>query len=502
ALRRRKEIAVRLALGVSRRRLVAQLLTESVLLALLGGAAGLLVARWGGAILRAQLLPKSASFPILSDFRTMLFAGAAALVVGVLAGLAPVLQSGHLRLGEDLRSGGRDGTPGHSRLRTALLVLQGGLSVVLLVGAGLFVRSLHNVRSLPLGWQPDSVLIVNVNLRGVRLDSARDVNLRESLLEAARVIPGVTHATRTIMVPFQGEWDQDIYVAGIDSTARLGIFTLNAISPEYFSTMGTPILHGRGFTAADRAGAPPVMVVSQAMAHALWPGRDALGQCARLGADTVPCTYVVGVAQTEVQQTLGSPDPGLQYYLPVTQVRPPFAGGLLVRTSASAATFAETVRRSLQHLLPGDAYVTVTPFSDVLSDQTRSWRLGATMFLVFGLLALVLAAVGLYGVIAYGVAQRTREMGIRIALGASLRDVLSLVVGQGLRVTAAGVGLGALVAFVAAPRVQPLLFQESPRDPFVYAAVAAALLLVALAASLLPARRAARVDPQEALRAE
>jgi predicted permease len=422
------------------------------------------------------------------------------LVSGLLTGVAPLLQSGRVRLGEELRSGGRDGTTGHSRTRTVLLVVQGALSVILLVGAGLFVRSLHNARSVHLGWDPHPVLIVELNMRGVELDSARAVALRESVLEAAQAIPGVTHASRMVTVPFQSEWDQDLHVAGIDSVTLLGMFTLNAVTPDYFATMGTRILRGRGITPEDRSNAPRVMVVSEAMARKLWPGRDPLGECVRVGADTVPCTYVVGVAETAIQQDLGS-DPGLQYYLPSAQVHPQ-SGGFFVRTSGDAASLAETVRRTLQRLLPGEAYVTVTPFSDVLSDQTSSWRLGATMFVAFGLLALVLATVGLYGVIAYGVAQRTREMGIRLALGASMRDVLALVVGQGLRVTAAGVLLGVLVAFVAGPRVQPLLFQVSPRDPFVYAGVAAVLLLVAVAASLLPARRAARVDPQEALRAE
>ncbi len=500
AMRRRKEIAVRLALGVSRGRLLAQLLTESLLLALLGGAAGLLVAHWGGALLRAQLVAQTAAMPVLSDPRTIAFAALAALAVGVLAGLAPALLARRVHPGDELRSGGRGDSPGRARVRSALLVLQAALSVVLLVGAGLFVRSLHNARALRLGFEPDSVLIVQLDMRGTALDSAHAVALRQALLETARSIPGVSHAARTGTVPFQSEADQDLYVAGIDSVASLGVFTYNPVSPDYFATMGTRILRGRGFTATDGEAAPPVMVVSQAMARKLWPSKDALGQCVRLGADTAPCSTVVGIVENTTELDFGA-DPGLHYYLPSAQHHPEY-GGLFVRTRGSAAPLAEAVRRRLQPLAPGNAYVTVTPFADVVGNELQSWRLGASLFVLFGLLALTLAGIGLYGVIAYNVAQRTRELGIRVALGAGVREVVSLVVGQGVRITAAGVLLGLLVAFAAARRIEPLLFGESARDPLVFGGVAAALLGVAVLAALLPARRAARVDPQEALRSE
>ncbi len=389
ALRRRREIAIRLALGVSRARLLSQLFTESVLLAVLGGLAGVLVADWGGAVLRAQFLAKSSEVSVMGDTRTLLFGGVAAVCAGLLTGLAPALTQ-HADVAGDLKAGAREGTFQRSRVRIALLVLQGALSVVLLVGAGLFVRSLRHVRVIPLGYDVDTVLLVDLNLRGTQLDSGRNVELRRELLETAQAIPGVEHASRQLTVPFWSTWNMDLHVAGIDSVHRLGEFDLNAVTPQYFSTLGTRLLRGRGIEAQDGEHAPRVMVVSQAMAKTLWPGRDPLGQCVRVGADTAPCSYVVGVAENIKSQQLGD-DPGLFYYLSTAQWHPG-QGGLFIRTRGEATRYVETIRRRLQQLMPGAAYVTVTPLRDILGEQTRSWQLGATMFLAFGALALALAA--------------------------------------------------------------------------------------------------------------
>ena len=503
ALRRRREIAVRIALGVSRARLLSQLFTESVLLAVLGGAAGLLVAQFGGRVLRAELLPRTAETTVLSDPRTLLFVGVAALAAGLLTGLTPVLQLRRADLTGDLKAGVREGGVVRSRTRVALLVLQGTLSVVLLVGAGLFVRSLRNVRTVRLGYDVDPVLIVDLQMRGVNLDSAAAVALRTRLLDGARTIPGVAHAARRVTVPFWSMWNTDLHVAGIDSVERLGEFDLNAVSAEYFATMGTRILRGRGIAETDVAGAPRVMVVAQSMAKALWPGREALGQCVRVGSDTVPCTTVVGIAEDIKAQELGDSASSRYYYYYLSAVQfNPDAGGLFVRTLGPAAAGEETVRRRLQALMPGVSYVTVTPFSEILGNRTQAWRLGATMFTVFGALALALAAIGLYSVIAYNVAQRTQEMGVRLALGAQARDVVRLVLRDGLRLAVVGVVLGGAVALVVSRWVRPLLFGVSPRDPLVFGGVAVALLAVAGLASAIPARRAARVDPMQALRTE
>src|SRR5947207_1778131 len=309
ALRRRREIAVRLALGVSRARLLSQLFTESVLLALLGGLAGVVVAEWGGAVLRAQFLAKSSEVSVMGDTRTLLFGGVAALCAGLLTGLAPALTQ-QADVAGDLKAGAREGTFQRSRVRIALLVLQGALSVVLLVGAGLFVRSLRHVRVIPLGYDVDPVLLVDLNLRGTQLDSARNVALRRELLETAQAIPGVEHASRQLTVPFWNFRDLDLHVGGIDSVHRLGDFSQNAVTPEYCSTLRPRLLRGRGIEAQDGAHTPRVMVVSDAMAKTLWPGRDPIGQCVKVGADTAPCTYVVGVAENIKSEQLGD-DPGL-----------------------------------------------------------------------------------------------------------------------------------------------------------------------------------------------
>ena len=500
ALRRRREIALRLALGVTRGRLLRQLFTESVLLAVLGGAAGLLIAHWGGAALRTFLLEKSEAAAGFRDPRTILFAGGAALVVGLLTGLAPVFQARRADLTTDLKSGEREGTYRGSRTRTALLVLQGALSVILLVGAGLFVRSLRNVQSVRLGYDVDPILLVNLQMRGEKVDSAAGVALRHRLLEAARATPGVENASLQVAVPFWSNWSVSLHVEGIDSVSRLGQFDLNAVTSEYFKTVGTRVVRGRGITDQDVAGSPKVIVVSEAMGKVLWPGKDPIGQCIRVNADTVPCTYVVGIAENIKEQSIGA-DSGYYYYLPWAQFSPT-SGGLVVRTRGDAVKLKDVVRARLQREMPGASYVTTTPFSEIIGSQKRSWQLGATMFAAFGAMALLLAAIGLYSVISYNVAQRTRELGVRRALGAQAADAVRLVVTDGLRLAAVGVGLGAAAAFWAGKWVKPLLFEVSPRDPVVFTFVAALLVAVALAASWIPALRASRVDPSVALRSE
>jgi predicted permease len=500
AIRRRREIAVRLALGVSRGRLVSQLLTESLLLALLGGAAAMLVAQWGGAVLRARLMPQSAPSVVFRDGRTIAFTVAAALVVGVLTGLAPVLQAQRANLTSDLKSGAREGTFHRSPVRAGLLLLQGALSVVLLVGAGLFVQSLRNVQSKRLGFDVDPVAMINLNMRGVELDSLKKIELRNRLLERATHIPGVQHASLQATTPFWGMWSAGLHVDGIDTVGKLGQFDLNAVSPDYFATMGTRLIRGRFISATDTPEAQRVVVVSEAMAKTLWPGRDAIGQCIRVGADTTPCTYVVGIAENIKEREL-SDDPGLFYYLPAAQFNPQ-TGGLVLRTRGNAADYLEPIRRELQREMPGASYVTVTPFATILGGETKSWKLGTTTFVAFGILALVIAAIGLYSVIAYNVAQRTHEMGVRVALGAQARDVVRLVLSEGMRLGVAGVVLGTGIALLAGKWVKPLLFEQSPRDPLVFGVVTVVLLGVTLLASWIPARRASQVEPNVALRSD
>ncbi len=500
ALRRRREIALRVALGISRGRLLLQLLTESLLLALLGGAAGLVIAQWGGHVMRAALLGKStADASTVTDTRLIAAVAVLAAISGLLSGIAPAFGAVRGDVATALKAGSREGIVQRSRLRFGLLVAQAALSVVLLVGAGLFLRSLTNVRNVRLGYDADRLVFISLNSRGVKLDSVQKTALRDRLEQKARSLPGVENATQALTVPFWMTWQVELFVPGIDSVAKLGNFTLQAGSPTFFATMGTRILRGRAFTDADRPNAPRVMVVGESMAKKLWPNEDAIGKCVKVDADSVPCSMVIGVAEDVRRGSLAETE--MHYYLPIAQFHPQ-ESGLFVRVHGAPEDQVEALRRALQSLMPGASYVTAVPMSDIIAPEMRSWRLGATMFAIFGALALVLASIGLYSVIAYNVAQRTHEMGVRVALGAQVGDVVSLIVREGLRVVLPGVLLGSLIALAAGKWVAPLLFNVSPKDPSVLIAVVATLTLTAVAASLAPALKAARVDPNEALRAD
>ncbi len=501
AIRRKREIAVRLALGISRRRLLGQCLIEALVLSTVGSVAGLLIAQWGGAGIRRLFAPGGTSLDVLTDWRTLGVASVIALVAGLLTGLAPALVAARGDVAGSLKAGAREGSYHRSRTRSALLVGQGALSVVLLVGAGVFVRSLERVNALRLGYDVEPVLLAEPNLRGMRSENGEQIALGRKVLLAAQAIPGVEHAAWVGSIPFYSISGTGLHVEGIDSVRRLGRFSYENATSDYFATMGTRIVRGRPFTALDRAGTPLVGVVSESMARVLWPGRDALGQCMRVGADTMPCTTVIGIAEDAIQRSLID-DKRFHYYLPIEQFRENEGFALLVRMTGDASRQVESVRRELQKLMPGQAYVTVRPLRELVDAQRRSWQFGATMFVAFGALALLVAAVGLYGVIAYNVAQRMHELGVRIALGAQAGDVIRLVVSQGLRFALTGIAVGATLAFFAGTWLQPLLFQQSARDPLVFGGVATLLLAVALLASLFPARKAAQADPNTALRTD
>jgi predicted permease len=507
AVHRRREIALRLALGVSRARLLQQLMTETLLLALLGGLVGLAIAQWSGQALHTLFLTAAGAGAgaVATDTRTLFFTAAVTLILALLTGLAPALQALRADVAGTLKAGARDSGYGTSRLRTTLLLFQAALSVILLVGAGLFVRSLTNVREYRLGYDVEPTLFAGANLRGVELNNVERSALADRMLAAAVGMPGVHSATLAVSVPFAGNEGRGApFVPGVDSVARLGRFILQAASPDYFETVGTRIVRGRGFTDLDRAGAQPVIAVSQSMARALWPDDDALGKQLRFGSDTMPFLTVVGVAEDmRGLQLTGAPE--LWYFLPVAQYRMLFGASqprLFVRVEGSGADHVERVRQRLQREMPGAAYVTVIPFRALVAPEQRAWEFGATMFVAFAALALVLAAIGLYSVCAYGVAQRTRELGVRIALGASTASVVRLVLHQGAVFAVAGIAIGGAAALLASRWIEPLLFAASARDPVVYAGVATILLLVALVATLRPALRATRVDPTIALRAE
>jgi putative ABC transport system permease protein len=500
AVKRRREIALRLALGVSRGRLIRQLLTESLALATLGGTLGLLIAKWGGASLRALFLPPDAPTAVITDRRTLVVALLVTVGAALLTGLLPALQALRGDLARALAAGGRDAGSQPSRARMSLLLFQAALSMVLLVGAGLFVRSLQNVHAMRLGYDLRPVVFVAEDPRGVKLTSVEAMALEQRLVDEARTIPGVTDATPAVSVPFWSNEGRGLSVPGVDSVNLRGRFLLQAGAPDYFRTVGTRIVRGRAFDRRDVANGPPVVVVSEGMARALWRGADPLGKCIRIGADTAPCTTVIGVAEDMRLRSL-TDEREYTYYLPIAQYGGP-AYSLFVRVAGDAADYSEIVRRRLQRLMPGASYVTAQPLRTLVDPNMRSWQFGATMFVAFGGLALTLAAIGLYSVIAYGVAQRQQELGVRIALGASRAHVVRLVMGSGVRLVVAGVLIGTAIALWAGRWLAALLFQQSPRDPAIYAVGAATLLGVAVAATVVPALGASRVDPNVALRAE
>jgi putative ABC transport system permease protein len=361
-----------------------------------------------------------------------------------------------------------------------------------------------------MGYDIRPVLYAEGNLRGAQLAPAEQNALAERLLVAARSTPGITSATLTVSVPFwSNEGRGAPVVPGVDSTARMGRFLLQAGSPSYFETMGTRILQGRGFTEADRATSERVLIVTESMARVLWPGQNPIGKQLRFrsfgpGPDTVPFSTVVGVAEDMVGRTI-SDSREFWYYMPIAQYMAFYGQAsptVFARVSGEAGDNVEALRRRLQSEMPGAAYVNVMPLENLVSPQQRTWRFGATMFVAFGALALVLAAIGLYSVIAYAVAQRTQELSVRIALGASVGDVIRMIVRQGVAFALAGIAIGSLIALWASHWIEPLLFNQKARDPVIFAAVGVVLLAVAVAATLRPAIRATRVDPTVALRGD
>jgi len=504
---RRRELAVRRALGGTRARLIQQMLSETSLLTALGTVVGLMSAELTAGMLRRTVTRFTDDASVLTDMRTLVFALTIMVVTTLLAGVVPALSAGSDDLADSLKAGAREGTYRHSRARVALLLLQTTLSTTLLVGAGLFIRSLRQVRAVPLGYDVTPIAYIEASSRGPHATARQVLDLESRLVAGAVAIPGVERATPVISVPFWSTERAPIFVPGVDSADRLGRFLIQAASPDYFATVGTRIVRGRGLTSADRAGARPVAVVSEAMATTLWHSDDPIGKCFRIGSDTMPCTTVVGVAEN-VRARVASLGGGMDliYYLPIEQYvasnGPPPMLALFARVHGRADDYAERLRARLQPLMPAPIYLTVRPFHEIVDPTMQSWAAGAKMFVLFGVLALALAAVGLYAVIAFAVAQRTQEIGVRIALGARARDVLALIVGHGIRVTLAGLATGVLIALAAGRAIAPLLFHVSPRDPLVYGIVAATLMVVGVAASLIPAMRASRVDANLALRAE
>jgi predicted permease len=511
AVRRRREIAVRIALGISRRRLAGQTLIESGLLALAAGAAAILVGGWTGVALRRFLLPQIHWSDSIVDWRLVLMTTLIAVVAAFATGLAPLSQASHLDVSDALKSG-RDTTVRGRRLRTSLVVAQTALAVVLLAGAGLFVQSLRRVLGVDLGYDVSRLAIAEpyfVDDYGGK-DESRTKQVSDALEEVARRIalsPDVDGAALSYVSPMGGYLLTGVKIPGIDSVPKLNNETpsMNAVSPEYLRVTGMRLVRGRTITSSDVAGTPPVMVINETMARMVWPHDDPIAKIIEpFGARGLPYT-VVGIV-TDAHRVRVVEGQTMQFYVPLAQAS--LTGGkghatsLIVRARENRMASAIAATEGAVRAVMPSAAPNVQPLNGWIQEQFRTWRIGATLFSALGALALVVAALGVYGVISYDVGQRTHEMGIRIALGAQPATVVGLVVGQGAWTTAIGLGVGLALALGAGRLISSLLYETSPSNPVVLLAVAVIMLAVAVLASLLPARRAAMVDPSIALRAE
>jgi predicted permease len=513
AVRRRREVAVRLALGAGRRRLLQLLLTESLTLAALGGAAGLAIAWLTAQFMRGVLLSdvEWTSSPV--DGRVLAVTAVIALGVGILTGLVPALRASRPDLTSSLKSGVREGGMQGAKLRAALSVAQAALSIVLLAGAGLFAKSLSSLRSLDLGMQPGSMLVVSPRWAAIApgdsaaqaAERARRERVLADALDQVRRLHGIEAASLAIGLPFRSGYQQFLRVPGWDSIPHAGgDASVSAVTSGYFASAGTRLLGGRVFTAADRVGSEPVAIVSDLMARTLWPKGDAIGQCLYTSptrTDNTICARIVGIV-ADVHRFRLREKPSMHYYIPFGQERGMGGTYLVMRPHGDPSTAIPELRTLVQRLDPTIEFVDASTLQSDIDPEARPWRLGATVFGMMGVLALLVAAVGLYSVMSYLVAQRTHELGVRIALGASGGNIVAIVLRSSVGMTLLGIGIGLGLALAAGRFIEPLLYGTSSRDAGVLGGVSAAMLAVAVMAAVIPAMRAKRTDPMEALRAD
>jgi putative ABC transport system permease protein len=499
---RAQEITVRLALGASRGRVMRQLLTESVVLALAGGALGALIAAWSLPLL-ATLAPASVrdvhatlSVPVI------VFSCLLSLVTGVIFGCVPALQSARAHVAESLRTMGRltDGVRG-KRIRQALIVAECAASVVLLIVAGLLIRSFVSLRHVDPGFDSGHLQTARLDLPAVRYtEPERQAQFFDQLLERLKASPGTAAVAAAARLPFvSGNSARGITLdhafSGEGPSAGIRI-----VSAGYFEVMGQRVLHGREFTDRDRERAPLVGVINETMARRYWPGQDALGHRFKIGDTDEPWIEIVGIVADVKHASLREP-PAAEFYQPYPQAPWTFMT-LVVRTPLSKAAVAATLEQALAAVDPAMPVPIVQPMSDRITGSVAIDRFQMIGLAAFASVALALAAVGLYGVMSYVVSRRTREIGLRIALGASPREILRLVMTESLRLTITGLGIGLVMAGVAARALRGWLFGVAPADPLTFVSVVVVLGIVAALATYVPARRAMGVDPMASVRSE
>lgn len=511
AAARQKETAIRTALGATRSRLVGQFLTESLLLAALGGGGGLLLAFFGMKLLVA-LMPANLSQAkgINIDAKVLGFTLLISLLTGVVFGLVPALQASRPDLNESLKEGGK-GTAGVARsgVRSLLVVVEVVMALVLLICAGLLINSFLRLRNVNPGFNADNLLTMKVVLpRSKYPDAPRRTAFYNELLQRVESLPGVQSAGIITNLPltFKGN-NMGITIEGRPEPPpdERPIVISRAVNSDYFRTMNIPLLKGRQFSPQDTPDTPGVVIVSEATVRQFWPGEDAIGKRIKLGAldSDEPWLSVAGIVG-DVRQFEMDIAPKPQVYFPYTQMPYTFLAprDLVVRTNVDPLSLAAAVRNEVWAVDKDQPVSNISTMEEILSTSVSRQRFSTLLLAIFATVALVLAAVGIYGVINYSVTQRTHEIGIRMALGASSRDMLKLVAWQGFKLVSIGVSIGLVLAFILTRLMQSLLFGVSATDPVTFAALSAVLVTVAMLASYIPARRATKVDPMVALRYE
>ena len=506
ATARTKEMAIRTALGASRRRVIRQLLTESLLLASMGGATGLLLGSLGVDLIVAVSPPDTPRLAEIGmDAQVFGYTLAISLLTGILFGLAPALQASKPDLNEALKEGGRSGSDGSrlSRVRGVLVVAEVALSLLVLIGAGLLIKSFARLQDVKPGFDPSNLLTFSISLYDKKYgESANRIQFSDQLIARLKSLPGVEGVALANDFPIWGV-DMTSYPtiegrdsANADDRFLTGRHTVNA---DYFKAMGIPLLKGRDFTSADREGAAAVTIINETAARRIWPDEDAIGKRFKFGGEKSPWLEVIGVI-ADVKHNGLDGEPSLETYVTFPQLPVPYMN-VAVRAS-DPTSLAAAVRREVQAIDKDQPIYDVSTMGKILSESVAPRRLSMVLFSLFAAVALMLAAVGIYGVMSYSVTQRTREIGIRMALGANHTNVVQMIVRQGMTLTLVGIGIGLAAAFGLSRLMSSLLYGVSVTDPLTFVAISLLLAAVALLANYVPARRATKVDPMVALRYE
>ena len=510
AAAREKEIALRLALGASRFRLTRQFLTESVLLAFLGAGLGLLLALAGVRVLKTFVPSMILQIQAINiDARVLLFTASIALLTGIVFGLAPAMHAFDSNLNDSLKEGGRDSAVSRkgNQLRGLLVIGEVAVSFILLIVAGLLINSFLHLRNPDPGFRTDHLLTMKVDLSELKYpDGQRRSVFFDEALRHIRALPGVQSVAVAGNLPFTYNGDSaSIAVEGIPDPPpdQWPDVIYRAIGPGYFSTMGIPVIRGRDFTDQDKADSKKVVVISEKTAQHYWPGQDPIGKRLKTGATTshAPWREVIGVVK-DVRQNDFIAQPKMQMYFDYRQLKDPAANALVVRTSVEPMSLATSVRDAIWAVDKDQPVADTDTMDHIVSEAITRQRFSMLLLGSFATLALGLAAVGIYGVMSYSVAQRTHEIGIRMALGARRTDVLQMTVKQGLRLVGIGMLVGLVAAFLLTRVMASLLYGISATDPITFLGISLVLLAVAILASYVPALRATKVDPIVALRAQ